>query len=211
MKNVILFCCFCVGLLSCTSSRIVSAWGSDAYSPRYQNIVVFAVLNAEDSALQRRMEQHVVDDLRKLGYNARSAAQAYEGRLKGLTGMQVYRQLQADSVNAVMTIVLLDKQQEQVFIEEKPQQNARANDFGKYYEEVNKHTGTAGYYTNVTAYFWEGKLYDLQAKELVYSSRTESFNPASIERLGHEYGKQVVSNMIKKGVLVKTAVRSKPI
>lgn len=211
MRNIFLILCSWVVLLSCSSSRIVSAWGSDAYSSQHQKIVVFAVVNAADSALQKRMEQHVVADLQALGYNAHASLMTYGAQLKGLDALQVYQQLQADSVDAVMTIVLLDKQQEQVFIEEAPQQNTRPGNFWKYYEEVNKRAASAGYYTNLTTYFWEGKLYNLKAKELVYSSRTESFNPASAERLGHEYGKQIVNNMVKKGVLEKQAAPTRPI
>lgn len=211
MRNLFLLLCCSWLVQGCSSSKIVSAWGSDAYSPQHQKIVVFAVVKAEDSALQQRMEQHVVGDLLALGYKAYSSKQLYGGQLKNLGAMQVYQQLQTDSVDAVMTIVLLDKQKEQVYIEEKSQQQSRAGDFEKYYEDMNKRTSSAGYYTHLTTYFWEGKLYNLGAKELVYSSRTESFNPASVERLGHEYGKQIVNNMVKKGVLVKKSPHVKPI
>ena len=40
-------------------------------------------------------------------------------------------------------------------------------------------------------------------KDLLYSVQTESFDPNSSESLGHEYGKLIVENMVKKNALAK--------
>lgn len=198
-------------LQSCSSSKIVSAWGTDAYSPLHQKMVVFAIVNQEDSALRRRVEQHMVDDLKALGYNASTASEVYQQRFSGLNTTQVYNQLQADTVDAVVTVALLNKQMEQLYVEQKKQQDPRDDDFLRYYEDLHNRVSGAGYYANLTTYFWEGKMYDLKVKELVYMSRSETSNPSSIEKLGHEYSKQVVKNMVKKGVLIKQAGMFKPL
>lgn len=200
-----------LALVSCSSSKIVSAWGTDAYSPLHQKIVVFAIVKPNDSVLRQRVEQHVVGDLEALGYNADAATTLYGQRLRGLNTTQVYEQLQADTVDAVVTVALLNKQMETVYVEQKPQQGPREDEFLKYYEDLNKRITGTGYYTDLTTYFWEGKMYDLKVKELVYMSRSETSNPSSIERLGHEYGKQLVKNMVKKGVLMKQAGLFKPL
>ena len=58
-----------------------------------------------------------------------------------------------------------------------------------------------GYYDVSTKYFWESNFYDLETKQLVYSAQTESFDPGSAESLAHEYGKLILSNMVKNQVL----------
>lgn len=213
MQKIISLVCIgaIVTLLGCSSSKIVSAWGTDAYSPLHQKMVVFAIVKPEDSALRWRMEQHVVGDLQALGYHAYAAAEIYKQRFSGLNTTQVYEQLQADTVDAVVTVALLNKQMEKMYVEQKPQQDPRDDDFLRYYEDLNNRVAGVGYYTNVTTYFWEGKMYDLKAKELVYMSRSETSSPSSMEELGHEYGKQVVKNMVRKGVLIKQANMFKPL
>ncbi|WP_148661151.1 hypothetical protein [Flavisolibacter tropicus] len=213
MRKIISFFCVVVVLIlvGCSSSKIVSAWGTDAYSPLHQKMVVFAIVNPEDSVLRSRMEQHIVCDLQALGYNAYAAAERYQQRFSGLNTTQVYEQLTADTVDAVITVALLNKQIEQVYVKQKPQQDPRDDNFLNYYEDLNKRVSGEGYYTNVTTYFWEGKIYDLKEKELVYMSRSETCNPTSMENMGHEYSKQVVKNMVKKGVLIKQEGVFKPL
>ena len=54
-----------------------------------------------------------------------------------------------------------------------------------------------------TKYFWESNFYEMESKELLYSVQTKSFNPVSTESLAHEYGKMIVNNMEKKGIINK--------
>ena len=58
-----------------------------------------------------------------------------------------------------------------------------------------------GYYDVSTKYFWESNFYDIETKQLLYSVQTESFDPASAQSLAHEYGKLIVSSMVKYQVL----------
>jgi hypothetical protein len=45
----------------------------------------------------------------------------------------------------------------------------------------------------------------MDSKQLVYSVQTQSFDPSSSEILAHEYGKLIVSNMVKNKVLTQTS------
>jgi hypothetical protein len=58
-----------------------------------------------------------------------------------------------------------------------------------------------GYYATDTKYFWESNFYDLGSNQLMYSAQSQSFDPASTETLGHEYGQMIVKNMVQKNIL----------
>ncbi|HVM86973.1 MAG TPA: hypothetical protein VMT76_02215 [Puia sp.] len=71
--------------------------------------------------------------------------------------------------------------------------------FWGYYTIMHGRVYSPGYYTIDTRYFSESHLYDLNAKELIYSVQTESFDLPSTETLAHEQGKPIINDIVKKG------------
>ena len=65
-----------------------------------------------------------------------------------------------------------------------------------------------GYYTTNTRYFWESNLYDLSDGKLIYSAQSQSFEPSTSERLGKEYGKLIVDDILGKGVVIVSSTPS---
>src|SRR6476659_3230660 len=63
------------GLMAgCSSTRITSAWKAPDAQPRsYQKIMVVGIIREADRNIREKMEDHLVGDLRDLGYNAVSA------------------------------------------------------------------------------------------------------------------------------------------
>ena len=112
--------------------------------------------------------------------------------------------LKSSGIDAVLTIVLLDKAKEQKYIPA----NIYYSPFGYYSNRFWHYRVTLynriyepGYYATNTRYFWESNLYDMSTQKLIYSVQTQSFDPDNIEAMGHEYGKMIVTNMLKNGVL----------
>jgi hypothetical protein len=116
----------------------------------------------------------------------------------------VLEKLKKSNVDAVITIVLLNKQRERMYRPASIIQSPYAihyNRFWGYYSTLSDRIYTPGYYETSTKYFWESNMYCLCDKALLYSSQTQSFDPASSGTLGHEYGKKIVNNMLKKKIL----------
>ena len=58
-------------LASCTSSRITSSWKSpDMQQKKYKKILVLGLLKETDRSLRQKMEEHIIGDLKTLGYDA---------------------------------------------------------------------------------------------------------------------------------------------
>ena len=116
----------------------------------------------------------------------------------------VLEKLANSGVDAVVTVVLLDKNKEQYYVPGKvyysPYSIYQRNFYG-YYTTIYNRVYTPGYYQVDTKYFWESNFYDLKNKSLLYSVHTETFDPESIEILAHEYGLLIVNDMSKKAVL----------
>ena len=182
----------------CASSKITSSWKlQSAVAPKPLKIMVIGIIKESDRSIQENMENHLVGDLEKLGYTAVSSLKEYgpNGFKKGDTTAAILK-LKNSGVDAVLTIVLLDKEKEQQYVST----NYR-NQFYGYRYEMYMRVFEPGYYITNTSYFWESNFYDLKSLQLLYSVQTKSFNPDDVAALAHEYGKMIVKDMVKQKVL----------
>lgn len=194
-------------LLGCgPSSYITSSWKAQNMQPKkFKKIVVLGLIREKDRSLREKMEQHLVEDLKNAGYDAVCSCDEYNPKaFENLTEEQSLAKLKTSGVDAVLTIVLLDKTQERYYV---PGQ-VRYTPYHIYYSRfwgysrtIYGRIYTEGYYTLDTKYFWESNLYDLESNELLYSAQSQSFDPASAESMGHQYGKNIAADLVSKKVL----------
>jgi len=114
--------------------------------------------------------------------------------------------LQKSRVDAVLTIVLLDKKKERYYVPARVQYTPYSiyNDrFPSYYQTMQTRVMTEGYYEEETKYFLECNFYKADGKELLYSAQTTSFQPGSVESLAHQYGRTVILDMVKHQIFIK--------
>lgn len=182
----------------CASSKITSSWKQPmVIAQKPVKIMVIGVIKESDRSIQENMENHLVADLEKLGYTAVSSFKEYgpSSFKKGDTAAAILK-LKNSGVDAVLTIVLLDKEKEQQYVA-----NNYRNRFIDYRYEMYLRVFEPGYYVTNTSYFWESNFYILKSAQLIYSVQTKSFNPDDVAALGHEYGKIIVKDMVKQNVL----------
>lgn len=196
----------------CTTSRITSSWkDKNLFPERYHKIMVLGIIRDEDRSLQVDMENHMAGDLKDLGYNAFSSYDAFGPKaFDKMTEAEALEKLKNRGVDAVITIVLLDKKQETRYVSGgnmnfslySPQYRRLWGYRTSLFERIYK----PGYYVTDTKYFWESNFYDMSDQQLLYSAQTESFDPASSQSMAHEYGELIVANMAKQHVLFKHAI-----
>jgi len=201
-------------LASCTPSRITSTWkAKDAQVRPYNKVLVLGLIRESDRALREKMEQHLVENLRALGYNAICACDEYGPKaFENVTENDALDKLSNSGIDAVLTVVLLDKTRERYYVPAEVVYSPYAvyhNHFWGYYTSMSVRIYTPGYYMVETKYFWESNLYDMNKKELIYSAQTHSFDPSSSESLAHDYGQLIVNNMVKNNVLGKQSPSQK--
>lgn len=192
-------------LLSCNSTKIISSWKAENSNTKiYHNIMVWGILTEKDSSLREKMETHLVNDLAGKGYHAISSSSVFGSRAyKKLSEKEIVEQFKNSGVDAVITIVLLDKSKEEVYVPPSIINNPAAFDHvDKYYSTVYDKVFSPGYYVSTTNYFWESNLFEVSADKLVYSVRTKSFDPTSAGMQAHESGLIIIKDMIKKKVIL---------
>lgn len=211
MKKIrgLVFAAISFFIISCsTSTHITSTWKAPEAAPKkYSKIMVLGIIREADRSIKEQMEDHVVGDLKELGYTAFSAYDVYGPKaFDGMTEQQANQKLASDGIDAVISVVLLDKQKERHYVPGRVVYSPYIvyhNHFWTYYQSLYARIGDPGYYDVTTKYFWESNLYDLGANKLIFSVQTQSFDPVSTENLAHEYGKKIVQSMMNANVLLK--------
>jgi len=193
---------------SCQTSKITHTWTEPDITPKkYSNVLVLGILKVDDRELQAKMEDHLVGDLNELGYHAQAANKVFPPGtfVKGDTSRAVGA-IQSKGFDAVLTIVLLNKEKERQYIPGRVVYTPYApyyNRFGRYYYSMFDRIYTEGYYTVDTKMFWESNFYDVKDKKMIYSAQTRSFDPGSKESLAHYYGVLIANSLVKKKVLIR--------
>ncbi len=202
-KILIILIIICNG---CSSSKITSYWkDTTVVSKEYKKIMVLGLIRESDRSLQQNMENHLVGDLQIIGYNAISALQYYGPKsFEKIEEQAAIEKIKNTGVDAVITIVLLDKKKERKYIPGNIYYSPYSyyyNHFWGYRSTLYNRIHETGYYVTDTKYFWESNLYDIETQKLIYSVQTQSFEPSSSEIMGHEYGQMIVKNMINNTIL----------
>jgi hypothetical protein len=208
MKKILwLFFIMALTIAGCKTSKVTSSWKADnTVVPKYNKVLVLGLIRDNDRRMQENMENHFVGDLKDLGYNAVSSLQEYGPKaFDQMNEEAAIDKLRNSGVDAVITIVLLDKEKERRYVPG----DLYFSPYGYYYNRfwgyrtvLYHRIYESGYYVTDTKYFWESNLYDMSTQRLVYSVQTRSFDPANSESLGHEYGRLIVKKMVKENILL---------
>ena len=147
--------------------------------------MVLGIVREADRNVRIQMENHLVGDLKDLGYNVFSAYQVYGPKMfQDMNEQQAMIKLVEDSIDAVVTIVLLDKQKERNYVPGRvmysPYITYHRRVWG-YYNSMYMRIEEPGYYEVTTKYFWESNFYDLSINKLLFSVQTQSFSPSSTD------------------------------
>lgn len=200
-------------LLACTSTRITHSWKSEIPVKNYNKILVLSISGETDLTTRQKMEDHLAGDLTTEGYHAISSLKEYGPRaFRQLKEEAVLDKLQNSGFDAVITIVLLNKEKERYYVPGQPYYSPYVGyyrNFYGYYTTIYNRIYTPGYYVTDTKYFWESNLFDVTSKELIYSVQTESFDYTSSDMLAHEYGRMILKDMVKNQVLNKKEMVAK--
>jgi hypothetical protein len=217
MKKVLIGSVMTLLLIACSSTRITSSWKADNISyKQFKKIMVLGLINDPDRTIREEMEQHLVGDLKDLGYDAVCSCDEYGPKaFERMNEKEALAKLNRGGFDAVLTVVLLDKEKERYYVPGRVYYTPYAiyhHRFWGYYNTMYSRVYSPGYYTTDTKYFWESNLYDLSnGTELMYSVQSQSFEPGSAKSLGHEYGQLIVKNMVKDNILVnQKEVKLKP-
>lgn len=194
-------------LVGCETLAITHAWRlTPLPGDGMKRILIMGLIREADRSVMVEMERHLCDDLQVRGYVAVSALSEYGPHaFDHLTESEALHKMQRSEYDAVLTIVLLDKERERHYV---PGQVIYTpygfyhNRFWGYRTVLVQRIYEPGYYVTDTKYFWESNLYSLSKGQiLLFSAQSRSFEPDNASSFGHQYAKSIVERMVSQGVL----------
>lgn len=200
-------------LCSCSTTSVTSTWkASETVPSSHKKIMIVGIIREADRTIRQKMEEHLAGDLRELGYNSFSAYEVYGPKaFDNMSEETINRRLASDSVDAVLTVVLLDKQKERYYVRGRVVYSPYVTYYGRfwgYYRSIYTRIETPDYYEVSTKYFWESNSYDLHKNKLLYSVQTRSFEPAPANALAHEYGQKIIESMLHDKVIERQSAKT---
>ena len=200
---------------SCSTTKISSRWKPNL-EPQTNLITIMSLVVTSDAErpLREKMENHISGDFTIHGYIGISALTAFGPKaLIGLNEQAIMQKMKEKNIDAVMMISLLNKKREKYYVPAKAQEtpfSINYNRFSSHYNTINERILMEGYYTEDTRYFWECSLYETQTGRLLYSSISESFDPGSKETLAHQFGVEMIKDILKEKIIVNKIPDSEP-
>lgn len=211
MKKLGLFL-LAVGLLSvtaCTSTKLTSSWKTPEARLQQENkIMVIALVPAKERNLRVLMENNLVSELKKEGYNAISAYATYgpDDELAKSDEKAALKKFRNSDVDQVMTVAMVDKSRERSYVPNYGPYGYGYPYYGGFWPYYRGWYGSMynpGYYQVKTKYQWETNLYDLKEKKLIYNAQTDSVDPPTAYRQAYLFAKQIVRDMQKQQLIAK--------
>lgn len=205
---------FLVLLASCTSSKITSTWKAENIQPvAYKKILVLGLINEPDRTVRENMETNIVAQLNGLGYTAVCSCDEFgPTSFLQMTEKEALAKLNNSGIDAVLTVVLLEKTKERQYVPGRVINQPIAYGYDRfwgYYHTMYGLVYTPGYYVTNTRYFWETNFYKMEStNQLLYSASSQSFDPPDAKTLSSEYAGMIIKNMMKWNVIAKQVVRS---
>jgi hypothetical protein len=171
-----------------------------------KSILVMGLNRESDRSLLFEMEKHLSEDLRGRGYYASSALSVFGPHyFDRLSEQEALNKLQQSGYDAVLTIVMLDKDKERHYVPGRVMYTPYVfyySRFWGYRTVLVQRVYEPGYYVSNTKYFWETNLYSLrEAQLLLFSAQSKSFEPGTASAFGHQYARSMIVRMVEQGVL----------
>jgi hypothetical protein len=206
MALIVIFLFVIVG---CSSYKITSSWKEKNIQPLpYKKILVLGLINdLHDRNIRQNMESNLAAGLKKLGYSAVCACDEFNPKaFEGLSEKEALSKIADSGIDAVLTVVLLDKAREKFYVPGRVYYTPYVvyhRRFYGYYQTMYVRVYSPGYYSSTDKYFWESNFYSIDSTtQLLYSAQSQSFDPAT-SSLSYQYSDMIIKDMLRSNIIKK--------
>jgi hypothetical protein len=195
---LILFSSLTIGCVQ--QSRITSSWTSAEKNKTYHSVVVFALTHDIDA--KKLVEGDLASALEKKNVSVITSLDAFPPSFtKDTPKEEMLAKVQKAGADAIITVTLLNKQTEAHYVPGYPNY---APGFWGYYSFWYPTVYTPGYYTQDRVYYIETNVYDVNNDALVWSARSETYNPASLTGFSQELAGILANKLRRDNIIAPT-------
>jgi hypothetical protein len=195
-------------LSSCANTKITQSWIEPDHKKVYNDLLVIGIAQSEQN--RRAYESNFVEELRSRGAEAEASYKLIKSNQK-IDRETVTKAIEGMDIDAVLVTHLVAVEEETVY---RPSMDYMPMYGGgyyggyrggmySYYPHVNTYVQRPGYYTTLETYTLETNLYDVESEELVWSARSHTFAPESVQEVIVDLTKLLINDLKDKNLIKK--------
>ncbi len=166
---------FCIGIFSCTGTKINSSIKEKGYRLQKGTILVMGIVTEKDKPLRLKTESSITLQLDSIGYHAMSAMHVFgQQSFYKMEDKKLQEYFITSGADAVMTVQLLTNLDTLEYIQDVVSftPDTIHTFSGKYIETDYRKNTIPGYYKTSPEYQWQIKIYNMPVGQIVYAART---------------------------------------
>jgi len=205
-----MLCVTAVLLASCTNTKISQSWVEPDNKKSYNDLLIIAIAESEQN--RRAYESHFVEELRIHGAEGEASYKLIKSNEK-IDRDTVTKAIEGLDIDGVIVTHLVAVDEETIYRPSTGYMYGGAYGVGygggyygglySYYPHVNTYVNNPGYYTTHETYTLETNLYDVESEELVWSARSRSFAPESVQEVIVDLTKLLIQDLEDKNLIKK--------
>ncbi len=191
-------------LSSCANTKITQSWVEPDHKKVYNDLLVIGIAQSEQN--RRAYESNFVEELRSRGTEAEASYKLIKSNQK-IDRETVTKAIEGMDIDAVLVTHLVAVEEETVY---RPSMDYMPMYGGGYYgglysyhPHVTTYVQRPGYYTTLETYTLETNLYDVESEELVWSARSHTFAPESVQEVIVDLTKLLINDLKDKNLIKK--------
>lgn len=200
-------------LFSCANTKISQSWVEPDNKKSYNDLLIIGIGESEQN--RRAYESHFVEALREVGTEAEASYKLIKSDEK-IERNTVVKAIEGMEIDGVIITHMTAVEEETVY---RPGMGYGGYGYGGYgyggygggygggmygyYPHVNSYVHSPGYYTTHETYTLETNLYDVKTEELVWSARSRTFSPESVDEVIADLTKLLINDLKDKNLIKK--------
>ncbi len=195
-----------IGLAGCSSTNISASWKDPNYEGKTFNKILVWGLSDNVSA-RATVEDEVAYflNLKKITSVSGSDIAPPDRKILPKDKETSKKILDRNGFDGVLTMSLLAKKEKTRYVQGTaytPMAYGYYGSFYSYYPYMYGNVYQQGHYETSEQIYIETNLWDVESGKLVWSAQTKTVDPSSIESFANSYARDIVSELIKREIII---------
>lgn len=210
LYKAVVICLASILLASCANTKISQSWVEPSNTKSYKDLLLIGIGESEQN--RRAYESHFVEELTAHGIEGVASYKLIKSDEK-IERDTVLKAIDGLGIDGVIITHMVAVDEETIY---RPTTSYGYGGYGgmgyggghyggmySYYPHVNSYVHNPGYYTTHETYTLETNLYDVESEELVWSARSRTFSPESVQEVIVDLTKLLINDLEDKDLIKK--------
>lgn len=206
--KTVLLCAVLLLQYSCASTKISQSWVEPGNTKSYNDLLIIGIGESEQT--RRAYESYFVEALREQAIEAEASYKLIKSNEK-IDRDTIIKAIEGLNIDGVLITHMVAVDEETVYRPSTGYMYGGAyggyyhggyyGSMYSYYPHVNSYVHDPGYYTTHETYTLETSLYDVATEDLVWTARTRTFSPGSVDEVIVDLTKLLIKDLVDKNLI----------